>query len=91
MGAWLACPGVELKLAASNTAETDSRVTERATCSAQALVELLCCCFMELFRLVRSSTHPHAVRILAQNTYCYFLIAFMRISCYKIDSAEPEL
>ena len=49
MGALLACPGAELKLEASKTAETDNRVTERAIWSAQALVELCCCFFIELF------------------------------------------
>jgi hypothetical protein len=51
MGALLASPGVELKLEASKTAEIVSRVTERATWSTQALVDLFCCFFMELFRL----------------------------------------
>ena len=43
--------GVVLKLAASKTAEIDSRAIERATCSAQAWVELFCCFFIELFGL----------------------------------------
>src|SRR6267378_8363387 len=43
--------GVALKLEASNTAEIDSRAIERATCSAQARVELFRCFFIELFRL----------------------------------------
>jgi hypothetical protein len=42
--------GLELKLAASKTAEIDSKATERAAWSAQALVELFCCFFIELFR-----------------------------------------
>jgi hypothetical protein len=46
LSALVACAGVELKLAASKTAETDSRVTERATWSAQALVGLFCCLFI---------------------------------------------
>ena len=43
--------GVVLKLEASKTAEIDSRAIERATCSAQAWVELFCCFFIELFGL----------------------------------------
>src|SRR5262245_39222603 len=43
--------GVVLKLEASKTAEIHSRAIERATCSAQAWVELFCCFFKELFRL----------------------------------------
>src|SRR5262245_13517559 len=46
LDALLACPGVELKLATTKAAEMDSRVTERATWSAQALVELFCCFFI---------------------------------------------
>ena len=42
VNALLVCPGVELKLEASKTAEVASRATERVTWSAQALVELLC-------------------------------------------------
>src|SRR5215831_18441326 len=52
LGALLASPGVMLKLEARKTAEIHSRVTERATCSAQALVELFCCFFIELFLLI---------------------------------------
>ena len=47
--------GVVLKLAASKTAEIDSRAIERTTCSAQAWVELFCCFFIELFGLNQSS------------------------------------
>jgi hypothetical protein len=49
---------VALKLEASNTAETDSRATERAAWSAQARVELFCCFFIELFRLNQFSYFP---------------------------------
>jgi hypothetical protein len=60
LGALLACPGVEVKLEASKTAEIDSRVTERATWSAQALVELFCCFFIEfvLFESFQISNKP---------------------------------
>ena len=40
--------GVALKLEATKTAEIDSRAIERATCSAQARVELFRCFFIEL-------------------------------------------
>src|SRR5215469_10579873 len=50
LGVELTCPGVALKLATSKAAETHSRVTERVTWSTQALVELFCCFFIELFR-----------------------------------------
>ena len=56
--------GVVLKLEASNTAETDSRAIERATCSAQAWVELFCCFFTELFRLNLQFGPPFTDRVL---------------------------
>ena len=40
--------GLALKLEATKTAEIDSRATERATCSAQARVELFRCFFIKL-------------------------------------------
>ena len=40
--------GVALKLETSKTAEIDSRAIARATCSAQARVELFCCFFIKL-------------------------------------------
>src|SRR5262245_30348700 len=47
-----------LKLEASKTAEIDSRATQRATRSAEALVELFCCFFIELFRLNCINCNP---------------------------------
>src|SRR5262249_13513459 len=69
-GVELACPGAALKLAASNTAEADTRITERATWIAQALVELFCCFFIELFRLdcFQFRTNPGAAIISTQVT-----------------------
>jgi hypothetical protein len=56
--------GVVLKLEASKTAEIDSRAIERATCSAQAWVELFCCFFTELFRLNLQFGPPFMDRVL---------------------------
>jgi hypothetical protein len=80
LGALSGRPGVELKLEASKTAEIDSRVTERATLSAQALVELFCCFFMELFRLdyLQDRTNP----VYCALNYCDFLVTLIRLSCY---------
>ena len=88
MGALLACAGVELKLEASKTAEIDSRVTERAIWSAQALVDLFCCFFIGLFRLDHFQVRTNPVYC-ALN-YCEFLVTFMRISCYTSDSLQAK-
>src|SRR5262249_6420111 len=91
MGSLLACPGVELTPAANNTAETDSRVTERAAWSAQALVGLFWSCFIELFLLFHFHLrqHPGAVITRAQKNYCELLITLMRNSCYKMCRVLP--
>ena len=68
LAALLACPGVEVKLAATKTAVTDNRVRERAIWSAQAFIELFCCFFMGVvpFGLFSLSNNPDADRIGAQ-------------------------
>ena len=62
--------GVALKLDSSKTADTDSRVIEKAIWSVQPWIELFCCFFIGLFDVNHFSRFTEGGEVIAANDPC---------------------